>query len=264
MRNTVSSHSPFSYSHEPAKAPLPEPAGFWLRLFAYTYDSIIVSLILSALGALALFAAFSVIGLSKLDLARMTISPTELLALLRGPGVIFFAIWILMILVLNIAYGTLCEASRYQATVGKMLMGLEVSNAENVRLTRQQALRRNILKQKWTALGCIFALLFVAALLMQGITPPALLLLLVPAVVSPIGWMVDTAACGMTRHKQTFYDRSASTFVDCRPDVSAKRRIIFGTIAAILLVSGALSGSSRSHDARFTFPRSTHASFGVR
>src|SRR5581483_3129973 len=53
----------------------------------------------------------------------------------------------LLLLVICIGYGSLLESSRWQATVGKRLMGLRVDSGDGSRLNLRHAAARNSLKE---------------------------------------------------------------------------------------------------------------------
>jgi len=97
--------------------------GFWVRLIALTIDCAVVFLILiAALASMATAAAAT--GLER---------PIELAAWLAATFLPFF-------------YWPLLESSRWQATVGKRVMGLQVAGAEGQRLSFLHALLRTLAK----------------------------------------------------------------------------------------------------------------------
>src|SRR5215471_817184 len=59
-----------------------------------------------------------------------------------GGSVLIFA----LVLILWIGYGTLLESSRWQATLGKRIMGLRVYNSTGRPLLTMQAAARNVVK----------------------------------------------------------------------------------------------------------------------
>lgn len=119
-------------------------AGFWLRFVAVIIDGIII-------GAVQFVAIMPVLGIMGIGMADdiqnmdSASDPSEAMALM-GPimamaglaQVVFFAIQTL--------YFAFMESSNYQATIGKMVLGLKVSDTTGNKLDFTKALVRNLCK----------------------------------------------------------------------------------------------------------------------
>jgi uncharacterized RDD family membrane protein YckC len=93
-------------------------AGFWRRLAAYLIDSILVSIV----GGILLAILAGIGG--------------------DGGAVIGYLIWI----VGSFVYYAVMESSEYQATVGKIALGIQVTDMNGNRVTFGRALGRNLAK----------------------------------------------------------------------------------------------------------------------
>lgn len=118
-------------------------AGFWLRLVAMIIDAIVVSIIefvvfvplLSALG-------LGFIGvLSDLD----TEEPGNIVGLIATVVAAAGAYWILA-KAIQILYFSVMESSSSQATLGKMALGIKVTDTHGGRLDFTRAFLRNLCK----------------------------------------------------------------------------------------------------------------------
>jgi uncharacterized RDD family membrane protein YckC len=101
----------------------PAYGGFWVRLVALTLDNAVVFLLLLA----------AVLGLSALAALTGVESLTDLLS------------WLVLGFV-PFLYWPVLESSGWQATVGKRIMGLQVTDAEGGRLSFMHALMRMLAK----------------------------------------------------------------------------------------------------------------------
>lgn len=115
-------------------------AGFWRRVFAYLIDSALLVLASSAVMTLA------------------TANPTGSV----GALVITDAIWTLIVLFLSSLYPILMECSPLQATVGKLLAGLKVTDLQGARISFGRSFWRtsaHILSELTLGIGlvmCVF------------------------------------------------------------------------------------------------------------
>jgi len=118
-------------------------AGFWLRLVALIIDFIIIGILqglifiplLTALG----FGFFDTI--SGMDMEDSSNIVGAVAALVAAAG----ASWILATAI-HIVYFTMMEASKYQATLGKMALGIKVTDLDGSPLNFTRALLRNLCK----------------------------------------------------------------------------------------------------------------------
>jgi uncharacterized RDD family membrane protein YckC len=107
----------------------PSYAGFWLRLVAYIIDTVIMFLIFIPLSlALGLFAAASSDGGDEATMALLQ-------AANMGMN--------LVSLVVTWLYSSLLESSSWQATVGKKLIGIRVTDMNGNRIGFGQATGRH-------------------------------------------------------------------------------------------------------------------------
>lgn len=118
-------------------------AGFWRRLAALIIDGIIIGCVqsiifvplLTALG----FSYFSAMSQMDMDDPGNIIGMVATLVAAAG------AYWILAT-VIQILYFTFMESSTYQATLGKMALGIKVTDIEGGKLDFTKALVRNLCK----------------------------------------------------------------------------------------------------------------------
>jgi uncharacterized RDD family membrane protein YckC len=118
-------------------------AGFWLRLVALIIDAIVVSIVefvvfvplLSALG-LGFIGA-----MSEMD----TDEPGNMVGLVAAVVAAAGAYWILATAI-QILYFSIMESSNSQATLGKMAMGIKVTDMQGGRLDFTRAFLRNLCK----------------------------------------------------------------------------------------------------------------------
>jgi uncharacterized RDD family membrane protein YckC len=118
-------------------------AGFWLRFVAYVIDSIIVYVIQS-------FIFIPVLGLLGITFASdfenmENMSDAEAMGML-GAMMAFSGGAFLLITIISILYWSLMESSKYQATVGKLALGLKVTDMEGKNLDLTKSLIRNACK----------------------------------------------------------------------------------------------------------------------
>lgn len=114
-------------------------AGFWLRFVAYIIDYIIlyvINLIIIApvLGMVGMGAAsMDFQSMTEGDIITMVTS--ILMAVVAGS---------IVLMVVNLLYYTLMEASKFQGTVGKIVLGLKVTDKDGGKVSFVTALLRNL------------------------------------------------------------------------------------------------------------------------
>jgi uncharacterized RDD family membrane protein YckC len=109
-----------------------EYAGFWRRVWAGTID-VSLEILVALLISLVIDFGFSLVG-------RVLGIEHESAAYITG------FTFIVVLAVGGWLYAALSESSRYRATIGKRIMGLQVVNAEGGKLNFGQASARHVMK----------------------------------------------------------------------------------------------------------------------
>jgi uncharacterized RDD family membrane protein YckC len=114
-------------------------AGFWRRFLAHVIDSLILSIPTGIL--FLLFILPTVTGI--VSAARNDNDVDALVSIVLST--VFGWIWVgLMIALVRLAYWTVFECSQFQATPGKMALGIVVTDAEGRRISLPRSLARNL------------------------------------------------------------------------------------------------------------------------
>jgi uncharacterized RDD family membrane protein YckC len=118
-------------------------AGFWLRFVAYIIDYIIIYVVQS-------FIFIPVLGLLGITFAANmenveNMSDAEALGMF-GSMMAVAGATALLTTVIAILYWSLMESSKFQATVGKLALGLKVTDMEGKNLDLTKSLIRNVCK----------------------------------------------------------------------------------------------------------------------
>lgn len=150
-------------------------AGFWLRLVAVIIDGIIIGvaqsfLIVPLLAAMGLGFAT---GADSLDFS----DPEQAAGLIASIGALIGGYWILAMCI-QILYFTFMESSKFQATIGKMALGLIVTDLNGGKLDFAKAFIRNLCK-----------------------------------IISNVTMLIGYIMAGFTEKKQALHDMIASTLV---------------------------------------------------
>jgi uncharacterized RDD family membrane protein YckC len=116
-------------------------AGFWLRFVAFIIDAIIVSAVTMPVSWMLGF------GAGMAGMAGHMVSPPMIFA---GSGVGF-----LFGTIVRWLYGAGFESSKYQATLGKMLLGMKVTDLGGYRITFGRATGRHFAKYLSALILCI-------------------------------------------------------------------------------------------------------------
>ncbi|MBS1680818.1 MAG: RDD family protein [Bacteroidetes bacterium] len=127
-------------------------AGFWQRFLALIIDAIIIGIVRSVIVVPILVAT----GLSIASEAQSYDSddPSSMLPIL-GTIAAMAGITMLISTVIWVLYYSLMESSKYQATVGKLALGIIVTDASGNKLDLSKALIRNICKIISSMILCI-------------------------------------------------------------------------------------------------------------
>ena len=118
-------------------------AGFWLRFVAYVIDYIIVYVMQSfifipVLGLLGITFASSMGNVGNMSEAETFGMIGSMMAIIGATA--------LLTTIIAILYWSLMESSKYQATVGKLALGLKVTDMEGKNLDLTKSLIRNVCK----------------------------------------------------------------------------------------------------------------------
>jgi len=115
--------------------------GFWIRVVAFIIDAIIVRVVVAPVGIM-----FGGLGLAG---GMMSGFPHRGLAILGG-GVTF-----ILLVFGNWLYEAFMESSSYQATLGKMIFGMKVTDLDGNRISFERATGRHFAKWLSGLILCI-------------------------------------------------------------------------------------------------------------
>lgn len=125
------------------------PAGFWKRYVAYFIDLVLVYIVLEVLSTVF----FSAIATSEFDQAKQLLTAALTRQTLpQEPGALLAQtqplLWTMLIfssgvyIVIGTVYFALCESSSIQATLGKRMIGIKVTDTQGKRISLTRALVR--------------------------------------------------------------------------------------------------------------------------
>jgi len=135
--------------------PVVEYAGFWRRFLAFVIDSLILSIPSSIIAVLFVVPTIA---------AAIHAQDADMLATTIISSLVTW-IWLgLLISLLPLIYYTFFEASSYQATPGKMALGIVVTDMEGRRISVARSLGRNAGK-------FISKMILYIGFIMAGLTP---------------------------------------------------------------------------------------------
>jgi uncharacterized RDD family membrane protein YckC len=121
-------------------------AGFWVRFAAYLLDSIIIGIPLTIIMGVIFFLMFTTSGsfevLSDQAAIHGEISTQQIITILMT-----YALFFVFTIIAMVAYFAGMHASKWQATVGKKLLRLKVTDLNGDRITFWRALGRLLLSQ---------------------------------------------------------------------------------------------------------------------
>ena len=128
-------------------------AGFWMRFGAYLIDYIIIY----CAQAFIVVPVLGIVGFSfasRVADADGDMSNGDIFAMVAAIVAAASAV-ALLIFILQVLYFSLMESSKYQGTVGKMALGLIVTDANGAKLDFGKALVRNLGKIVSSLILCI-------------------------------------------------------------------------------------------------------------
>ena len=150
-------------------------AGFWLRFVAIIIDGIIIGVVQSFV-FVPILAALGLGFANSMDTMDLS-DPNQAAGLMASISAMMGGYWILSITI-SVLYSTFMESSKLQATVGKLALGLKVTDLQGGKLDFSKALVRNLCK-----------------------------------IISNITLLVGYIMAGFTEKKQALHDMIASTLV---------------------------------------------------
>ena len=118
-------------------------AGFWLRLVAVIIDGIIIGC-LQSLVFIPLLAAVG-LGIAG-NMENMDMQDTGDMVGMLGVIVAAASAYSLLAMCIQIFYYTLMESSKFQGTLGKMALGIKVTDMNGEKLDFVKAFVRNLCK----------------------------------------------------------------------------------------------------------------------
>ncbi len=184
-------------------------AGFWKRFAAYLIDGVVL-----AIPMLLLFIPLVVYFIYTIGSLEGADESIKLAAEIRARQLTSVAQ--LISFILPLVYFAWMESSRLQATLGKMLLGIKVVDANGQRMTFWHAFGRNAGK-------------------------------IISGIILNIGYFM----AGVTRKKQALHDQLANAYVvdknfqpgDDLPEVETHFGILWGVIGAMVLMMILFIGS---------------------
>lgn len=117
-------------------------AGFWMRFVAFIIDSLVMQLaqsflVIPLLAVFGLgFATFDFNELNSLGEADIFVLITTIISMVSSLVLLSFLI--------NLLYYALMESSKHQATLGKMALGIKVTDTNGERLDFTKAMIRQL------------------------------------------------------------------------------------------------------------------------
>ncbi len=137
-----------------------EYGGFWIRFAAYLIDSIIIGIPLSILSIIIFIFFFGATGGLELLLADSSYFDYEMTDAeaytIIGSYLGGLALTVIMSVIVYLAYFAGLHSSKWQATLGKKILGLKVTDLAGNRISF------------WRALGRYFAMSFISGILLIG------------------------------------------------------------------------------------------------
>ncbi len=124
-------------------AALEDHAGFWKRVAAYIIDAIILYI-----PQFLIEKAFGVDAAKEALQQAATNAGTDVNLIMAAQGQFYSAMWPAMLLSFVIAwlYFALCESSAWQGTLGKLALGIRVTDLDGRRISFPRALGRYLAK----------------------------------------------------------------------------------------------------------------------
>lgn len=134
-------------------------AGFGNRLVAWIIDIIVIGILHSIIISPILAAIGFGIASEAQNVADGSVTEAEAIGLVASIAAMAAGVW-LVVCIIDILYYALMESSKYQATLGKMALGIKVTDMNGERISFGKALLRavgRILSQIIMFIGYIIA-----------------------------------------------------------------------------------------------------------
>ncbi|GHM99789.1 hypothetical protein WSM22_12790 [Cytophagales bacterium WSM2-2] len=128
-------------------------AGFWLRFVAYIIDYIVIYIAQA-------FIVVPVLGIIGINFANQAMasggemSEGDIMSMVMTVIAAASAV-ALLVFIMQVLYYSLMESSKFQGTLGKMALGLIVTDANGAKLDFTKALIRNLCKIISAVILCI-------------------------------------------------------------------------------------------------------------
>jgi len=136
-------------------------AGFWLRFIALIIDTIVVQ-IMQSFVIIPLLVMIGLSALVPLEFDLSNLSEDDLVTLIPTLISAIFSV-IFLSTVIQVLYYSLMESSQHQATLGKMALGIKVTDMEGNKVDFMKAFLRNIGK-------ILSSMIMLIGYLMAGLT----------------------------------------------------------------------------------------------
>lgn len=230
-----------------------DPAGFWLRLFAFIYDSVIAGVVatITFIGIFALLGnSFTSSSFNYLDMNLNNI--TDLGLLITTNGIIILAISSLLPIAVNALYYSVFEASNLQATPGKLLLGIKVASDDLLPVSFMQALKRNVLRHLHILIVIAGLFLTLISISQGRVSILSTIILLIATLACPIIFLVGHLMVAFTENKQSLHDRLSDCLVIKNDEVPNIQRFFFSALAVSLFI-GCFVINYYSHEKNYKY-----------
>ena len=216
-----------------------QPAGFWLRVFAYLVDLSVLTIPSLLIGDALVESLASKIGALVLTQNSDPIAPSMIVDLLLGT-VLAILISLVIQLLISVFYNPLFESSKFQATPGKLLFKLIVTDESQAPVSFGQAFARNAARGMMVMPFLVGVLMATVAGGIMNSPGLAGITVLVAVLLTLLIGLIQYPLAAFTEHKQALHDLIAHTLVVRRESMSMPEICVKAAMAAIifLIVSG--------------------------
>ena len=153
-----------------------KPAGFWIRFAAFIIDSFILSIVI-----LPIYYAYMPILRPFMEAYSAAVSASDITAAKNATMALYGQLFkgpVPIAMTLHVVYFSVLEASRFQATLGKRMVDIKVTDKNGNRISLLQSFARNLAK-------------------------------LLSSLPLYIGYLI----AGVSRHKQALHDLMTGSFI---------------------------------------------------